>query len=70
MVNQCQPKHYGIVMVQIAYSKKQADKEEAQMMGIPDEVIEAEVQKRMSCAKAERLSRRQQQIEYLVANAF
>ena len=27
------------------FKKKQADKEEAQMMGIPDEVIEAKVQK-------------------------
>ena len=50
--------------------KKQADKEEAQMNKVPEEVIEAEVQKRMSCAKAERLSRRQKQIESLVANAF
>ena len=50
--------------------KKQADKEEAQMNKVPEEVIEAEVQKRMSCAKAERLNRRQKQIESLVANAF
>ena len=52
--------------------KKQADKEynQAMMAKVPEEVIEAEVQKRMSCAKAERLSRRQKQIETLVQNAF
>ena len=50
--------------------KKMADKEEAQMTKIPEEVIEAEVQKRMSCAKTERLNRRQKQIESLVAQAF
>ena len=51
--------------------KKLADKEEAEMMTkVPEAVIEAEVQKRMSCAKAERLNRRQKQIESLVANAF
>ena len=37
---------------------------------VSEEVIEAEVQKRMSCAKAERLNRRQRQIESLVASAF
>jgi len=50
--------------------KKQVDKEEAQMKTIPAEVIEVEIQKRMSCAKAERLSRRQKQIESLITNAF
>ena len=50
--------------------KKQVDKEEAQMKTISAEVIEVEIQKRMSYAKAERLSRRQKQIESLVANAF
>ena len=50
--------------------QKKEDKEDAQMNKVPGEVIEAEVQKRMSCAKAERLSRRQKQIESLVANAF
>jgi hypothetical protein len=50
--------------------KKQVDKEEAQMKTIPAEVIEVEIQKRMSHAKSERLSRRQKQIESLVANAF
>jgi len=50
--------------------KKQVDKEEAQMKTIPAEVIEVEIQKRMSYAKAERLSRRQKQIESLDANAF
>ena len=53
--------------------RKQADKEEAQMnkvKEVSEEVIEAEVQTRMSNAKAERLNRRQKQIESLVANAF
>ena len=50
--------------------KKIADREEAQMTKIPEEVIEAEVQKRMSYAKTERLNRRQKQIESLVAQAF
>ncbi|MFM7980291.1 MAG: hypothetical protein ACKPKO_13345 [Candidatus Fonsibacter sp.] len=40
------------------------------MNKVPEEIIEAEVQKRMSCAKAERLNRRQKQTESLVANAF
>jgi hypothetical protein len=51
--------------------KKQADKEEADPSKmVTQEMIEAEVQKRMSCAKAERLNRRQKQIESLVASAF
>jgi len=65
--------------------KKQADKEEALLketslrspvdegkraLILSDEVIEAEVQKRMSSARAERLNRRQKQLERLVANAL